>query len=147
MVTIDLYYYPNRRDTVNKQLTEKTPVDGLIYNETNLLSPVVKIRWNSLFTFNYCYINALNRYYHIDKFRLLETGVYELNLSVDVLKTYEQQIMSATATVNEKEQANRFISSRSNIYDVRPNFEFIQFPQSHFTEDGTIILVALKGNI
>lgn len=147
MVTIDLYYYPNRRDTVNKVLSEKTPVTGLLYDNTNLLRPVVKIRWSGLFTFNYCYIQELKRYYHIDNFRVLETGVYELNCSVDVLKTYETEIMSATATTSEQEQANRFISSRSNIYDVRPNFEFIKFPNELFSEQGTILLVAIKGNV
>lgn len=147
MVTIDLYYYPNRRDTVNKTLSKKTPVTGLLYDKTNLLRPVVSIRWSGLFTFNYCYIQELKRYYHIDNFRVLETGVYELNLSVDVLKTYETQIMSATATTSEKEHANRFISSRSNIYDVRPNFEFINYPKELFSEQGTILLVAIKGNV
>lgn len=147
MVKIDFYHYPNRRDTVNKVLGEPTTAQGILFNETNILNPSIKVRFNGLFAFNYCYIHELQRYYHIDKINIVETNVVELSLHIDVLKTYETAIMEATATVKEREQANKFISTRQNVYDVRPRFEKIDFEKDLFNETGNIVVVAIKGNV
>lgn len=147
MVKIDFYHYPNRRDTVNKTLDNPQPATGVLFNETNLLTPRIKVRFNGLFAYNYCYIHELKRYYHIDKITIVESNVVDLSLSIDVLKTYETAIMTATATVQEREQANKYISTRQTVYDVRPRFEKIEFEKDLFSEKGNIVLLAIKGNV
>jgi hypothetical protein len=144
MVTIDFYNYPNRTDTVNKTLTGGTLLQGLLFNGVSVLHPVLKVRTGDFFSFNYCFIHELNRYYYVDSFNVVEKNVYELHLTVDVLKTYETEIMNATGTVDERENADGFISSRRNVFDVRPNFERIDFDKDLFDADGTIIMVTLK---
>lgn len=146
MVTIDFFHYSKRADTINKSLSAPTTLQGFLRDMTNVMRPVLKIKQQGVFTHNYCYIHELNRYYHIVNFNIIDTDTYEITLSVDVLKTYEQQIMGATGTVFERTDANKFISTRRQVYDVRPNFERLEFGNSNlFESEGNIIMVTLNG--
>lgn len=146
MVTIDFYHYSNRADTVNKTLSAPKTMQGLLRDMVNVLRPVLRIKQQGVFTHNYCYIHELNRYYHITGFNIIDTDTYEINLSIDVLKTYENVIMEATGTVFERTDADRFISTRRQVTDVRPNFERLEFENSDlFNREGEIIMVTLNG--
>jgi len=146
MVHITLYNYNNRKDIINKTLTDGVSVKGLIRDGFDIVKPTVIIRWDNIFTYSYLYIEELNRYYFVDSFRVLENKTYELTLSVDVLMTYRDKILTATATVSSSDSADKYISSREDIYNVQPNFEKLTFPKQQFDKEGELIMVTIKGD-
>ena len=77
---------------------------------------------------------------------MMDSDNYDISLSLDVLKTYEDEIMSATATVVEQQDADRFLSSRQQLFDVRPQINRIDFEPNLFDAEGNLIMVTLKGN-
>lgn len=146
MVTIDFYNYDRRTYAVNKMLANPTSMSGVLRDKTNVMMPELSVRYNSVFSFNYCYIRELNRYYYIVDVTIVDATTYRIRLSLDVLKTYESDIMSATGTIVESDDADKYISNRQKIFDVRPNTEKIEFSPNLFNGNGSIIMVTLQGN-
>lgn len=148
---ITLYQYSGKNNVVNKTLTNGVNVDGTIKEPFNVLRPIVKFRTNNnlqnVMIYNYCYIADLNRYYFVNSIDAQSADVFILTLSVDVLKSYENEIKAASGTITNRENGNKFISNRANIHDLRPTFEKIDFSvNAPFDETGTLIMVTLKGN-
>ena len=147
MVTIEFFTYTGHADTVNKQLSGGVSVSGLLRSSFDILTPIITVRSNTNITANYCYIPAFGRYYFIEGVQIESNDKYEMRLSVDVLKTYETEILNATGTVTEREGANPYSSNRNGIHDVRPQFEKVTFPNTGLlSEQGSIIMVTLKGD-
>ena len=150
MITVTLYNYNGNRNTVNKQLDVSIDFIGEIFEESNVLYPVLTIRLSDIdsvdIDFNYCYIPSLERYYFIDSITLLSRDKATLKLSVDVLKSYERKILRASATVKQTDKPDKYSSNRETIYNRKPNFEKIEFPNKNlFNDTGTMIMVTIKG--
>lgn len=147
MTTINFYNYNGHPNTVNKQLGEFTAIEGDLRQTFDVLRPTVTLRKQPRPTFNYCYIPDLGRYYFVDRVSFEGNNAYELALRVDVLKTYEKQILAATGRTNEADNPNPYISNRETVFDRQPNFEKVPFANKGLlNETGGIIMVTLKGN-
>jgi hypothetical protein len=146
MAQIDFYTYTGRNNTVNKVLGAAYSITGQLRSETDFINPFVIVRVAN-FAYNYCYIPELGRYYFIENIEELGEARVRLYLRCDVLKTYEAAIMAAGATTKESEQPNPYISNRTSVYNRKPNFEKVAFPNTGLlNEEGTIIMVTLKGS-
>lgn len=147
MVTIQFYKYTGRPRTVNKTLGESTDISGVLRDNFNMIKPVITIRKQDVSNFNYCFIPDFNRYYFIEEVTLQNKNEYEMQLSLDVLKTYETQILDATGRVTEQDNPDPYISNRETVYNRKPNFEKVPFTETGLlNETGGIIMVTLKGN-
>lgn len=146
MVTIQFYKYTGRPRTVNKTLGESTDISGVLRDNFNMIKPVITIRKQDVSNFNYCFIPDFNRYYFIEEVTLQNKNEYEMQLSLDVLKTYESEILAATGRVTESDTPDPYISNRETVFDRQPNFEKVPFAETGLlNETGDIIMVTLKG--
>lgn len=147
MTTINFYSYNGHPSTVNKQLGDFTAIEGDLRQTFDVLRPTVTLRKQPRPTFNYCYIPDLGRYYFVDRVRFEGNNAYELSLRVDVLKTYETEILAATGSVSESDNPDPYISNRDTVYKRTPNFEKVPFSETGLlNETGGLIMVTLKGN-
>lgn len=145
MTTINFYNYNGHPNTVNKQLSEFTVIEGDL-RTFDVLRPTVTLRKQPRPTFNYCYIPSLGRYYFVDMMSFEGNNAYEINLRIDVLKTYEKQILEATGRTSEADNPNPYISNRKTVFKRQPNFEKVPFTNTGLlNETGGIIMVTLKG--
>ena len=146
MVTIQFYSYDGHPNKVNKQLDVSTSIKGDLRQTFDILHPDVILRTKPLPTFNYCYIPSLGRYYFVDRVSFEGNNAYRLSLRVDVLKTYESEILTATGRVRESDNPDPYISNRENVFDRRAKFEKVEFENKNvFNADGSIIMVTIKG--
>lgn len=147
MITINFYSYNGHPNTVNKQLGEFTAIEGDLRQTFDVLRLTVTLRKQPRPTFNYCYIPDLGRYYFVDRVSFEGNNAYELVLRIDVLKTYESEILAATGRVSESDNPDPYISNRETIYKRTPNFDKVPFANTGLlNETGGIIMVTLKGN-
>lgn len=147
MTTINFYSYNGHPNTVNKQLGDFTAIEGDLRQTFDVLRPTVTLRKQPRPTFNYCYIPDLGRYYFVDSVSFEGNNSYKLSLRVDVLKTYESEILAATGRTSEADNPNPYISNRETVYKRTPNFEKVPFANTGLlNETGGIIMVTLKGN-
>ena len=149
MVNIDFYKYQGEKVVINKPVENPTRIMGLFMQPFNFMNPDVKVRFPGNFNFNYCFIPELNKYYFVDSVEIEGTNVFKISLSLDVLKTYETEILNSTALIVSRETgANPFLSNRENIYTITPNFEQLNFSnETPFSPDGVLLMVTLKGNV
>lgn len=146
MIKIKTFIYNGKPNEVNKTLQANEEYTGVLNATFNVLTPVVRFRTRTPVTFNYVYIESLNRYYFVSE-KQQDGDICTVRLRVDVLFTYKDIILNSSATLVKGGNANKFVSNRNNVYDVRPKTKKINFPNTGLlNETGTIVMVTLKGN-
>ena len=147
MIKIKTFIYNGKPNEVNKTLQENEEYTGVLNAMFNVLTPVVRFRTRNPVTFNYVYIESLNRYYFVSE-KQQDGDTCTVHLRVDVLFTYKDIILNSTATLTKSENGNKYLSNRNNVYDVRPNIKKVDFPNKNLlNRDGQIIMVTIKGNV
>ena len=147
MVKIKTFIYNGKPNEVNKTLQETEEYEGVVNATFNVLTPVVRFRTRTPVAFNYVYIESLNRYYFVSE-KQQDGEICTDRLRVDVLFTYKDIILNSTATLTKSENGNKYLSNRSNVFDVRPNIQKVDFPNKNLLNtEGQIIMVTIKGNV
>ena len=146
MIKIKTFIYDGKPNAVNKTLQANEEYTGVLNATFNVLTPVVRFRTRTPVSFNYVYIESLNRYYFVSELNQ-DGDICTVRLRVDVLQTYKEKILASSATLTKSENGNKYLSNRSNVVDVRPNFRKLDFPNKELiNETGSIIMVTIKGN-
>lgn len=143
---IKTYNYNGEPNRVNKTLQENKEYTGVLNSTVNILEPVIRFRTTNIVTFNYVYIESLNRYYFVKELTQ-EGDLCTVRLKVDVLFTYKDKILASSGTLTQGENVNKYLSNRANVVDVRPNVRKLDFPNKELlNETGSIVMVTIKGN-
>lgn len=147
MIKIKTFIYDGKPNTVNKTLQANEEYTGVLNATFNVLTPVVRFRTRTPVSFNYVFIESLNRYYFVSELNQ-DGDICTVRLRVDVLQTYKEKILASSATLTKGTNVNKYLSNRSNVVDVRPNFRKLDFPNKELiNETGSIIMVTIKGNV
>lgn len=143
---IKTYNYNGEPNRVNKTLQENEEYTGVLNSTVNILEPVIRFRSTNIVTFNYVYIESLNRYYFVSEIRQ-DGDICTLYLREDVLMTYKDKILDSTGTLTKGVNVNNYASNRENNYDLRPKLKKLDFPNTGlFSDKDNIIMVTIKGN-
>lgn len=147
MIKIKTFIYDGKPNTINKTLQANEEYTGVLNATFNVLTPVVRFRTRTPVSFNYVFIESLNRYYFVSELNQ-DGDICTVRLRVDVLQTYKEKILASSATLTKGTNINNYLSNRSNVVDVRPNFRKLDFPNKELiNETGSIIMVTIKGNV
>lgn len=147
MIKIKTFIYDGKPNTVNKTLQENEEYTGVLNATFNVLTPVVRFRIRTPVSFNYVFIESLNRYYFVSELNQ-DGDICTVRLRVDVLQTYKEKILASSATLTKGTNVNKYLSNRSNVVDVRPNIRKLDFPNKELiNETGSVIMVTIKGNV
>lgn len=147
MIKIKTFIYDGKPNAVNKTLQENEEYTGVLNATFNVLTPVVRFRTRTPVSFNYVFIESLNRYYFVSELNQ-DGDICTVRLRVDVLQTYKEKILASSATLTKGANVNKYLSNRSNVVDVRPNIRKLDFPNKELiNETGSIIMVTIKGNV
>lgn len=145
MIEIHFYNFGGDKNLINKTLENKTISSGLFLQPFDITTPKLKVRFDNTFDFNYCFIPELNKYYFIENITIISNNIYEIDLNIDVLTTYKNELLNSFGTITKRENANNYISTRTSVFNVLPNIEKIEFTSGLFNENGNIIMICAKG--
>ncbi len=112
----------NRVDKTN-YLTKVGELAGVLREESSLIDMTLTLEIEQLPLFNYVYIEQLNRYYYVNDIVSVKYKLWTISLSVDVLMSYKNALLSCTAFVdrNENSYDNTIIDKKRVIqqgYDI-----------------------------
>lgn len=110
-MTAILYNNVSDSREINKNLTELSTINITLYLDTNVATPVFKVK-NFINNANYMYVPDLHRYYYINNQTLSNQCVY-LHCSVDVLMSYKTDILNSECLISRSE-----IDYNDNIVDT-----------------------------
>lgn len=92
---LNLYNTISDNNVFNKILTDKETYQITLKKDTDIINPIIILKSDVLIDFNYAYINELKRFYFIDSITVASKNIYILNLSVDVLMSYKDDIYNS----------------------------------------------------
>lgn len=92
-------------DKVNKISKTKgsaLALTGNLRDNCSIIDPVVDIA-NATFDYNYAYITQFSRFYFIKNIIMLRTGLFRVEMHVDVLESNETAIKNLTAVIKRQQ--------------------------------------------
>lgn len=112
----------NRVDKTN-YLTKVGELSGVLREESSIVDMSLTLELEELPLFNYVYIAQLNRYYYVTDIVSVKYKLWEISLSVDVLMSYKNALLSCSAFVDRNENSfdNNIIDKKRVIqqgYDI-----------------------------
>lgn len=142
-----LYNYKGHPNTLNKTLTQVGEINVTLRPELNTNTPQIKVvNPPQMYTYNYVFIPEFGKYYFVSNYKFIGGNTYLLNLQIDLLQTYKDNILKGSGLVVESDKSNPYISNRNNVYNIVPNTDKIEFPNKGLlNSDGKIIMITLKG--
>ena len=104
-MTITFYNSENEKNVVVKQLSNGTSMTGTLRTPTSVLNPVIMIENATFPTWNYAYIDEFNRYYFVTNVVSINEKIWQIEMKVDVLMSFNAEIMTCNAYVARNETA------------------------------------------
>ena len=146
-MVIDLYINSSENNRVNKVLSNKFEMSGTLRGETNVINPEILIEHTNPTGYNYAYIPEFKRYYFINEFTSVRNGLWRVRLAVDVLKTYQMQIIQMPAIIDKQQNeghSNLYLNDGSYVIDSRSYNTILNF-SGGFNNGGKFILITAGG--
>lgn len=140
--TIDLYINMSETIDLEKTLTNKYTIEGLTRETVDLLTPTIDIKGIEANKYNYCYVKEMSRYYYIVNTTVFPNGICRLEMKVDVLMSYVDDIKASSGLITRQRDYNPYYGK----YDVeaRTTLQTIPF-NDVFNKTGVYVLTALRG--
>ena len=136
-MTVNLYNNISNNKTINKILSSEKTIEGILRNDTNIEYPALILK--GIYTeYNYCYIPMFQRYYFIENI-IIHGNTTLIECSIDVLKTYSEDILNSYALLNQSSNYNPYFNG-GFTYEEKTEFRKYDF-QNNFNSDGTLILI------
>lgn len=143
-MTIIFYKTLSKPNEINKVLQNSFTITGNFKTDTDIIKPIIKVLNTTdfnIFNYNYCYISELKRYYFVEDITILADKLFSISLSLDVLYTYKNAILSSVGNISRYSQ-NVQSSKKNTIEDYIENEILLTNP---FSETGTMVMTALNG--
>ena len=131
---MNVILYNNKSDKrqLVKNITEIKTLSAVAKGDINIISPTLIIQ-NFTTDFNYCYISDFDRYYFVKSITLLTGQRLQIDLTVDVLMTYKEEIKNLTVNVLRYENIEPTFLSDSRIPLFSDTVQkVIEFPENIF---------------
>ena len=139
-----IFYYNISDDrTINKTLIRPETFEGVLRDEINIMSPVVRFETSEILRYNYAYIPQLQRYYSIVERVCYRQDIWDVTFDVDVLMSFRGDIMALTAIVDKQTDTNvgnEYIDDGSLVTENVMFKTIYNFPNG-FNDEGEYILI------
>ena len=141
-MTIKLYKNYSDKNVMDKNITQiGSDITGTLREDCSVINPVIAIEGLSDLGVNYAYISEFGRYYYINNI-VCKGKLFELDMHVDVLKTYAAGIRNNSAVISRQQNYyNLYLQDGVFKTYANPHIQIKQFP-SGFSSYNYIFSVA-----
>ena len=129
---MEIQFFYNQSDDrqINKIIEPGPVLQGEFREESNLMNPSILIQSNEVFRYNYCYIEEFQRYYSISSVTVIRTGLYRVEMNVDVLMSFRHHLLNLSVIVDKQTEhfnGDPYIDDGSLISDNMVYAEIYNF--------------------
>lgn len=103
VIVINLYRNNSDPSVLNKDLDFVRIFRGVFREPFDIVSPVLLLNYNNAIDFNYIEIPSLQRFYFVSNCTNISSGLWAIELSVDVLQSYQHSVLDLTAIIERNE--------------------------------------------
>lgn len=125
---LKLYHTLDNENVINKTLTLIHTMKIKLKDTVSITNPILilsEVPGVNYFRCNYCYLSEFNRYYFIRDIELMSTKNYKLQLEVDVLESFKEDILNSDAQIKRTIRTGDFVYI-NNIIDVRKEIDIFE---------------------
>lgn len=134
------YHNASARNMINKTLEQLDTIEMAFLSQEDILSPRITVK-NLNPNANYIYLDTLGRYYFINTWSVKNNGLYILDLHIDVLYTYRDEIMNNPCNVISSDNV---LNDNSVDYDSEGKAVTITYPmQTPFSDNKEIVMIGV----
>lgn len=146
-MTIQLCDTADKNNVINKTIATIDTVAATIKGESSIINPTLILEYkNPLIGVNYVFIPDWNRYYFVRDIKVATGGRYEIDLSVDVLQSFKEQILKCGVILSDTEQTgvNKYLPSDSFVVNCKSKTDIVNF-SGGLLDNGEYILITAGG--
>ena len=146
-MTIQLCNTADENNVINKTIATIDTVTATIKGDSSISNPTLILEYkNTLIGVNYVFISDWNRYYFVQDIRVATGGRYEIDLTVDVLQSFKEQILKCGVILSDTEQTglNNYLPSESFVVNCKHKTDIINFSNG-LLDNGEYILITAGG--
>lgn len=114
---IILYKTVTESNRLTKVLTDSKTINGNLQSECSLLNPSITLGFDSSIIsthYNYAYISDFDRYYYVNT-PIVNGKTITLNMSVDVLMTYANDIKNSTGRIVRSNKGSKYLNDNLTV--------------------------------
>lgn len=137
---IRLYYTRNANNTINKVLENERVFQIKFKDVADEINPTVKIKEQGKLKVNYAYIPDFEKYYFVSDITIYPNTIHTLELEVDVLETYKEDILESNATVSRSNYSNEYFDGGDYRAEERKEHTIYESDTEVEFEDNTILV-------
>lgn len=143
---IHLYVNSSEKNQLGKTLGSELILTGNLRDEASVTNPVILIQADNVSGYNYAYVKEFNRYYFIRNMVSVRTGLWRIELSVDVLESYKTEIKKLSVILRDTETtgATNYLSGDVWKTNVKETTNIINF-SGGLSDTGEFILITAGG--
>lgn len=144
---IKLYHNNSPNNKIGKSLNSEVTYTGSLRDSSKIIKPSVLIEAESISGYDYAYIPDFDRYYFIKEKTSYRTGLWMIDMEVDVLETYKNDIKNLHCIIEATEDykgSNYLSNSDSWVTSVKAKTDIITF-SSGLLNNGEYILITAGG--
>lgn len=129
-MTVTFYQNYSDRYTLFKNISEIVQISCKVIDGCSVDAPIIRIKYRSELTrCNYAYIHDFGKYYYVENPNLISGGQMQLQLSVDALMTYANDIANLNVNAVYAQGTNRTYVPDSRVAMQNAiDIQTIQFP-------------------
>jgi len=144
---IRLFHNKSPNNKIGKELVSGATFIGSFRDSSKILKPSVMIEATDVRGYDYAYIPEFDRYYYITEKTSYRTGLWLIDMEVDVLETYKNDIKNLSCIIEATEGygGNNYLpNSESWVSTVKAKTDIINF-SSGLLNNGEYILITAGG--
>ena len=142
---ITFYSTDDGENVINKTLSQGVTIPIHLKRETDILNPVLTLTNKTgidYSQFNYCYIDVLKRFYFIRTVRQLNSALFHVELSCDVLETYKTELLNSRARFYRQIKTGDYVRGNIDVSEIKTVSTHIS---NQGLTDGTAIILTTVG--
>ena len=142
-MNILLYKTTNANNDLNKTISDKVELVGVLREASSIIAPSILIQSNPI-GYNYAYIPEFGRYYYIKNITAFRKGAYIVDLKCDVLMSFREEILHMSGVVSRLTDGDDY-ATRDIKTKCLETHRRLDFPETPFTRNGSYILISKGG--
>ena len=137
---ITLYKNVSDNNVINKTITEPMTITGSYKGKVDILTLSLLLNFKGDFLYNYCFVKDLNRFYYIDNISYYPKNIVELELKIDVLMSYKDEILNGVSDITTLENYNNYTND-GYISECKKDIEIYKSDKIIDIENNNIMVV------
>lgn len=149
MIEVKFFKNASQHNVLNKSITLVLTTQCDFTGELSIERPFIIADYDeSLLSCNYAYIDVFKRYYHFSEAAKIENGFIKIQLEIDVLMSFKEDILNADITaLRSTNKPNFYLSDSKVLFSNNTNIQTFRFPKSFETGNSGVKYVLKVGGI